>query len=191
MLGHVNLDLVEAFLSPPTKVSFLKFDLVHYTHCSTSSCKAPAAIMVNPGSFTGRRKEFLDSQKEIYATAVAGAHVADTVADIQRRYFKHFPITLLHTQEPTQESLDAVDDHAPDPELLPPQVDGLSPEAAARAARVYELQKAELKMRKDVRIFLLIILAQFLIHILASEAAPRIPVQQDKTSESEARFWVL
>lgn len=123
--------------------------------------------MVNPGSFTGRRKDFLDSQQEIYAAAAAGGHVADIVADIQRRYFKRFPITLSHTQEPSQESLDAVDDHAPDPELSQPQVDGLSPEAAARAVRVYELQKAELKMRKDVRIFLSIILTQFLIHLFS------------------------
>lgn len=105
--------------------------------------------MVNPGSFTGRRKEFLDSQKDLYAAAVKGGHVADTVADIQRRYFKRFPITLSHTEEPTQESLDAVDDDSPDPELLPPAA-GLDSDAHARAARVYEFQKAELKMRKDV-----------------------------------------
>lgn len=107
--------------------------------------------MVNPGSFTGLRKEFLESQKDLYAAAVAGMHVPDIVADIQRRYFKRFPITLLHTQEPSQEFLDAVDDNAPDAELSRPQTDGLSPEASARAVRVYELQKVELKMRKDVR----------------------------------------
>lgn len=106
--------------------------------------------MVNPGTFTGLRKAFLDSQQDVYAAAVKGKHVADTVADIQRRYFKRFPITLSHSEEPTTEFLDAVDDDAPDPELKPPELDGLSDDAKARAARVHELRIAELKMRKDV-----------------------------------------
>ena len=108
--------------------------------------------MFNPGTFSGRRKEFLDSQQELYAAAVKGGHIADAVADIQRRYFKRFPTTLLHTQDPTQEFLDAVDDNAPDPEVLPPQAaDFTNPEEHARAARVYEFRQAEIKMRKDVR----------------------------------------
>lgn len=138
--------------------------------------------MVNPGTFTGRRKDFLDSQKDLYAAAVSGNHVADAVADIQRRYFKRFPVTLLHTEEPSQESLDAVDDNAPDPELSRPQTDGLSPEAAARAVRVYELQKAELKMRKDVRT-VLHDPSPVADSFLASEAAPRVPVQQESLSK--------
>ncbi|KJA22462.1 hypothetical protein HYPSUDRAFT_117836, partial [Hypholoma sublateritium FD-334 SS-4] len=72
--------------------------------------------MVNPGTFKGRRKEFLDSQQDIYAAAVKGKHVADTVANIQRRYFKRFPITLSHTEEPTEAFLAVVDDDAPEPE---------------------------------------------------------------------------
>lgn len=75
--------------------------------------------MVNPGSFSGRRKAFLDAQKETYAAAVAAGHINDTVADIQRRYFKRFPVTLLHSEEPSEEYLAAVDDDAPDPELSP------------------------------------------------------------------------
>ncbi|KJA13978.1 hypothetical protein HYPSUDRAFT_209087 [Hypholoma sublateritium FD-334 SS-4] len=106
--------------------------------------------MVNPGSFSGRRKEFLDSQRDVYATAVKGGHIADAVADIQHRYFKRFPTMLPHTQDPTQESLDAVDDNAPDPEVSPPQAsDYTNPEEHARALRVYEFHKAEVKMRKD------------------------------------------
>ena len=105
--------------------------------------------MVNPGTFSGLRKAFLDSQQDIYAAAVQGKHVADTVADIQRRYFKRFPITLSHSEEPTKEFLDAVDDDAPDPELKPPTLDGLDDNAQAHATRVYELRVAELKMRKD------------------------------------------
>lgn len=106
--------------------------------------------MVNPGSFTGLRRQFLDSQSDIYAAAVKEKHVADTVADIQRRYFKRFPLTLSHSEEPTKEFLDSVDDDAPDAELAPPVLDGLEPDASARAVRVYELRVAELKMRKEV-----------------------------------------
>ena len=85
--------------------------------------------MVNPGTFSGLRKAFLDSQQDIYAAAVQGKHVADTVANIQRRYFKRFPITLSHSEEPTKEFFDAVDDDAPDPELKPPTLDGLDDNA--------------------------------------------------------------
>lgn len=109
--------------------------------------------MVNPGSFSGRRKEFLNSQQDVYAAAVKGGHIADAVADIQRRYFKRFPTTLPHTQDPTQEFLDAVDDNAPDPEVSPPQAaDFANSEEHTRALRVYEFNKAEIKMRKDVRL---------------------------------------
>ena len=45
-------------------------------------------LMVNPGTFKGLRKQFLDSQQDVYAAAIKGKHVADTVADIQHCYFK-------------------------------------------------------------------------------------------------------
>ena len=45
---------------------------------------------------------------------------------------------------------------APDPELTPPNLDGLEPDAQARAQRVYEFTIAELKMRKDVCLMLLV-----------------------------------
>ena len=106
--------------------------------------------MVNPGSFQGLRKQFPDDQQEFYAAAVKDKHIADAVADIQRRYFKRFPLTLSHTQEPSEEFLAAVDDDAPDDEMKPPDLEGLGPEASARAVRVHELRIAELKMRKDV-----------------------------------------
>lgn len=110
--------------------------------------------MVNPGAFSGQRKAFLDAQRAAYAAAVAENHVNDTVADIQRRYFKRFPLTLSHTQEPTAEFIAAIDDDAPDAELVPPRQDGVDPDVDARAQRVYEFQCSELKMRKAVRVFL-------------------------------------
>lgn len=117
--------------------------------------------MVNPGAFTGLRREFLDSQQDTYAAAVKGKHVADTVADIQRRYFKRFPITLSHSEDPSKEFLDAVDDDAPDPEMKPPDLDGLEPDARTHAVRMHEFRIAELKMRKEVSFFSLSFLLQF------------------------------
>ena len=120
--------------------------------------------MVNPGAFSGLRKAFLDAQKEAYAAAVAANEVNDVVADIQRRYFKRFPITLAHSTEPTEEHLASVDDDAPDPEMTPPRDEGLDPDAYARAKRVYEFQCSELKMRKAVRPHFLPLLNQILTH---------------------------
>lgn len=111
--------------------------------------------MVNPGGFTGLRKDFLDSEQEAYNAAVEGNHAADILADIQRRYFKRFPVSIPFSEEPTREFLDSVDDDAPDPELQPPSKDlDLNPEAFARAQRVYEFAVKELKMRKAVGTFL-------------------------------------
>ncbi|KJA12838.1 hypothetical protein HYPSUDRAFT_119402, partial [Hypholoma sublateritium FD-334 SS-4] len=73
--------------------------------------------MVNPGTFKGLRLKFLNDQQALYASAVDGKHINDAVADIQRRYFKRFPVTLPHSDEPTEEFLASVDDNAPDPEL--------------------------------------------------------------------------
>ncbi|KAF9470299.1 hypothetical protein BDN70DRAFT_773752, partial [Pholiota conissans] len=61
--------------------------------------------MVNPGAFKGSRKLFLASQADLYTEAVAENRVADTVSDIQRRYFKHYPITLSHNEEPSEDWL--------------------------------------------------------------------------------------
>ena len=120
-------------------------------HCSPSPYISYLLVeMVNPGGFQGLRKKFLDDQQDFYAAAVKDKHIADGVADIQRRYFKRFPLTLSHTEEPTDEFLATVDDNAPDPELCAPEKGTLSDEAYARACRVYEFQVKELTMRKAV-----------------------------------------
>ncbi len=111
--------------------------------------------MVNPGGFSGLRKKFLDDQQAAYNAAVEGNHSADTLADIQRRYFKRFPVTISHSEDPTEEFLGSVDDDAPDPELSPPDRANMECEGYDRAQRVYELQVAEIKMRKAVRYVLL------------------------------------
>ncbi|PPR04544.1 hypothetical protein CVT26_002511 [Gymnopilus dilepis] len=99
--------------------------------------------MVNPGAFQGKRKEFLLAEKVAYAAAVEGDYAADAIANIQRRYFKRFPVELPPDQEPTQEFLDAVNDDEADQEPDLPQEDELTPEEYAKAMRALE-QRAEM-----------------------------------------------
>ncbi|KAF8196481.1 hypothetical protein BJ912DRAFT_846763 [Pholiota molesta] len=104
--------------------------------------------MVNPGAFFGTRKEFLSAQSALYADAVAGNHAADTVADIQRRYFKCYPMSLLHTVEPSADFLAQVDDNAPDQDFIPPDQAILDDEAFKAAQIIYDGQVKLLKFRK-------------------------------------------
>ncbi|KAK7032452.1 SERTA domain-containing protein 3 [Paramarasmius palmivorus] len=76
--------------------------------------------MVQPRAFKGSRQQFLDSHSEGYALAAQENRVKSFISDLTRRYLKRYPPSLPHDKEPTQESLDAVDDDAPDPETLPP-----------------------------------------------------------------------
>ena len=106
--------------------------------------------MVNPGAFIGSRKEFLSSQREAYSAAVAGGYAGDALAQIQRRYFKRYPIDLPHTDEPTPEFLARVDDDAPDPEIREPDKDELSPEEYATAKEELEQRQRLISFRKAV-----------------------------------------
>lgn len=45
--------------------------------------------MPHPGAFKGLRKEFLMNEKQTYAV---GVYAANALANIQRRFFKHFPL---------------------------------------------------------------------------------------------------
>jgi hypothetical protein len=107
--------------------------------------------MVNPGAFQGLRKEFLTAQKEAYATAHSSGTLKDTVADIQRRFFKRFPVSLPADQEPTAEHMSSVNDFDPDPEPEEPDKEKLSEEEyAAELAKLNERKKS-IASRKDVR----------------------------------------
>jgi len=92
--------------------------------------------MVNPGAFQGSRKTFLQSQKVDYQAGVVGGYAANALAQIQRKYFKHYPIDLLHNEEPLPESLARVDDEAADEEQVGPDLDALDEEELAAAVRL-------------------------------------------------------
>ena len=106
--------------------------------------------MVNPGSFKGSRKEFLLAQADLFADAVIHSHVLDTIADIQRRYFKRYPPSLPHDEEPTSEWLAAVDDNAPDHEILPPCRDEMDEMEYNQALARYTEMLSIIQYRKDV-----------------------------------------
>lgn len=106
--------------------------------------------MVNPGSFPGSRGEFIRDQTQLYAEAVKDNHVGDTLADIQRRYFKRFPPTLADSEEPSEEWLAQVNDDAPDEEICPPNVEGLDEDGAKKALAEYSSLVARIKFKKDV-----------------------------------------
>ena len=139
----------------------------------------PSTQMVNPGSFKGSRKEFLLAQADLFADAVVHSHVLDTIADIQRCYFKQYPPSLPHDEEPTAKWLAAVDDNAPDDEILPPQRGEMDEEEYDRELAQYSEMLVAIQSRKDVRIAFLFNLFLTLINsFTANFLAPEVPTFQ-------------
>ena len=106
--------------------------------------------MVNPGSFGASRKAFLMSEKPNYSAGVVGGYAADALAIIQRKYLKRFPIDLVHDEEPSEEWLAGVDDEAPFPEQVAPDIEVLSEGEYADALERLEERKKLLAFRKAV-----------------------------------------
>jgi hypothetical protein len=106
--------------------------------------------MVNPGAFQGSRKEFLLSQKPAYKVGVLGGYAADALSQIQRKYFKRYPIDLPHQEEPSVEWLAAVDDDAPDVEQEEPDASTNDDEELAAAVERMAERKLLLTFRQAV-----------------------------------------
>jgi len=106
--------------------------------------------MPNCGAFLGSRLDFMRAQNSLYAAAVVANTKDECVADIQRRYFKRYPIDLEHNVEPTLEFLDSVDDDEADPEVVAPDPDLLSPEEFKEAMDVFAVRQEQLVFRKKV-----------------------------------------
>ncbi|KAF9470937.1 hypothetical protein BDN70DRAFT_939316 [Pholiota conissans] len=106
--------------------------------------------MVNPGAFRGARKEFLMREKANYSAGVAGGYAADALAQIQRRYFKRFPIDLPHDEDPPAAILESIDDDAADPvpEVVEPDPQRLTIEEFAAALEQIEARRKLLHFRK-------------------------------------------
>ncbi|KAH7903056.1 hypothetical protein BJ138DRAFT_974428, partial [Hygrophoropsis aurantiaca] len=72
--------------------------------------------MVNPGAFGGSQKDFLMAEKPGYALVIKGHYLGDFLSNLTHCYFKRYPITLPHDEEPSPDVLASVDDDVPDPE---------------------------------------------------------------------------
>ena len=114
--------------------------------------------MVNPGSFLGSRFEFLRAQNRLYAAAVISNTKEECIGDIQRRYFKRYPIDLEHNVEPAPEFLARVDDDEADPEVVAPDPSVLSLEEFNQATEAFGERRKELNFRKQVSRELVILL---------------------------------
>jgi hypothetical protein len=106
--------------------------------------------MVNPGSFTPKRKAFLESQKAGYIDAVATGMIDLFLSNVYRCYFKRFPPTLAHDVEPSNEDLTAVDDNVTDPEIPVPDPDCLSPTEYKEAEAKYKALQKTIDFRMKV-----------------------------------------
>lgn len=108
--------------------------------------------MVNRGAFQGVRYRFLQDQKPLYAQAVLSNNTADITVDIQRRFFKRFPLEMDEVEEPSEEFLSAVDDNASDPEPPAPNEETLSPEAYELAIHTFQVRGELVTYRRKVSI---------------------------------------
>ncbi|CAA7268132.1 unnamed protein product [Cyclocybe aegerita] len=84
----------------------------------------------------------------MYAAGVDGGYAADALANIQRRYFKQYPVSLPHDEEPSEAHLAAVDDDAPDEDLPAPNEETLGAEEYTTAVRQMEEQTKTIISRK-------------------------------------------
>ncbi|PPQ89016.1 hypothetical protein CVT25_005193 [Psilocybe cyanescens] len=105
--------------------------------------------MPNPGNFHGSRLEFLLGEKPAYELAAAAGQGAEAISNIQRQYFKRYPIELPLNVEPTAEFLANVDDDAADVDIQEPDVDKLIPEEYREAVERMEARRAIVNFRKD------------------------------------------
>ena len=106
--------------------------------------------MVNPGAFKGTRRDFLTSKKEEYKAAVKAGFAADTLATIQRQYFKRYPVDFPHDLEPAPEVLAAVDDDSPDQEVKAPDPSTMDDQEYAAAMEILESRRKTVAFRKAV-----------------------------------------
>jgi len=91
------------------------------------------------------------NEKPAYREGVVGGYAADALANIQRRYFRRFPIDLPHDQEPTVEWLAGVNDNAPDKEMQITGTDKLSSIELAEAIEELKAKRRLVEYRKAVR----------------------------------------
>ncbi|PPQ80644.1 hypothetical protein CVT25_001652 [Psilocybe cyanescens] len=96
--------------------------------------------MVNPGAFQGSHKEFVGGKGGVYQ-GVADGCTGEVLAEIQRRYFKSYPLDLPHDEEPTPEHLGA-------------KLPGYEDDAAIQT---FESRRRTLEFRKGVGVIVVVV----------------------------------
>ena len=91
-------------------------------------------------------------EKAEFTAAVEGGYTKDALTNIQRRFFKRFPLNLPDDVEPSPEHLAAVDDDKPDEELEEPDEQVMTVEQYNDALKNLEDRQALLLFRKGVSI---------------------------------------
>ena len=108
--------------------------------------------MVNPGAFQGARKAFLLGEKEAYRQAMEEGYIAEAIANIQRRFFKRFPVDLPDDVDPSEEALAAVDDEAIEPEYERPDPEKMSSEEYEEAIKKMEERQKKISFKRGVSV---------------------------------------
>lgn len=62
--------------------------------------------------FVLSRLAFMQSQQNGYTQALSDGTRGNFIVDVVRKYFRRFPVELPHEDEPTKETLAAIDDDA-------------------------------------------------------------------------------
>lgn len=109
--------------------------------------------MPHPGSYKGAREAWLTGELDAYRAAVVINAGPDVLLDIQRRFFKRFPVDLPDTTEPTAEWLAEVNDNEADPEPQAPDEGNLTAEEYSVALKEWDERHAKIKKTKEVSTF--------------------------------------
>jgi hypothetical protein len=131
--------------------------------------------------------KFMEEQLEGYATAIIESRENDFVLDVQRRYFKRFPLSLPHDIEPSKESLDTLDDNAPDPEIKEPNQKDMSGEEYKAAKNAFDHNCALLQFRKEVSCHHHDHMLR--LHIFAANSTLAKVTSRQETSLLQQRSW--
>lgn len=140
-------------------------------------------------AFNGLRLKFMEEQLEGYVTAVVESRENDFVLDVQRRYFKRFPLSLPHDVEPSKESLDTLDDNAPDPEIKEPNQKDMSDEEYKATKNAFDHNCTLLQFRKEVRGFM-ITCSDFIIFCTANSTLVEVSSWQETPQVRQRSWWI-
>ena len=102
------------------------------------------------GAFDGKRLDFLLKQQDRFAEGVEEGIARDVAMDIIREYFLVFSIDMPITEEPTDEFIAAVDFSVAAPEMVVPDLEGMTLEDFEAQMELWEDRQHQIQLRKAV-----------------------------------------